>query len=52
MAKPMHFPDAEVYHRTGIGWEKSTHSMGKVLVSINLFKLSNINNAVTKYIQN
>ena len=52
MAKPMHFPYAEVYHRMGIGWEKSTHSMGIVLVSINFFKLSNINKAITKYIQN
>ena len=30
MGKPMHFPYAEVYHRMGIGWEKSTHTMGKV----------------------
>ena len=30
MGKPMHFPYAEVYHRMGIGWEKSTHNMGKV----------------------
>ena len=34
MGKPMHFPYAEVYHRMGIGWEKSTHAMGKVWVSI------------------
>ena len=32
--KPMHFPYAEVYHRIGIGWEKSTHTMGKVWLSI------------------
>ena len=24
MGKPIHFPHAEVYHRIGIGWEKST----------------------------
>ena len=30
MEKPMHFPYAEVYHRMGIGWEKTTHTMGKV----------------------
>ena len=30
MGKPMHFPYAEVYHRMGIGWEKSTHTLGKV----------------------
>ena len=30
MGKPMHFPNDEVYHRIGIGWEKSTHTMGKV----------------------
>ena len=29
MGKPMHFPYAEVYHRMGIGREKSTHTMGK-----------------------
>ena len=29
MGKPMHFPYADVYHRMGIGWEKSTHTMGK-----------------------
>ena len=34
MGKPMHFPYAEVYHRMGIGWEKSTHAMGKVWLSI------------------
>ena len=34
MGKPMHFPYAEVYHRMGIGWERSTHTMGKVWVSI------------------
>ena len=30
MGKPMHFPYAEVYHRMGIRWEKSIHTMGKV----------------------
>ena len=30
MEKPMRFPYDEVYHRMGIGWEKSTHTMGKV----------------------
>ena len=30
MGKPMHFPYDEVYHRIGIEWEKSTHTMGKV----------------------
>ena len=30
MGKPMHFLYDEVYHRTGIGWEKSTYTMGKV----------------------
>ena len=30
MGKPMHFPYGEVYHRTGIVWEKITHTMGKV----------------------
>ena len=34
MGKPIHFPYAEVYHRMGIGWEKSTHTMGKVWVSV------------------
>ena len=34
MGKPMHFPYDEVYHRMGIGWEKSTHTMGEVWVSI------------------
>ena len=34
MGKPMHFPYAEVYHRMGIGWEKSTHTLGKVWVSV------------------
>ena len=34
MEKPMHFPYVEVYHRMGIGWEKSTHTMGKVWVSV------------------
>ena len=31
---PMHFPYDELYHRMGIEWEKSTHTMGKVWVSI------------------
>ena len=30
MEIPMHFPYDEVYHRMRIGWEKSTHTMGKV----------------------
>ena len=30
MGKPMYFPYDEVYHRMGIRWEKSTHTMGKV----------------------
>ena len=30
MGKPMHFPYDEVYHRMGIGWEKTTHIMGKI----------------------
>ena len=34
MAKPIHFPYAEVYNKMGIGWEKSTHTMGKVWLSI------------------
>ena len=34
MGKPMHFRYAEAYHRMGIGWEKSTHTMGKVWLSI------------------
>ena len=34
MGKPIHFPYAEVYHRMGIRWEKSTHAMGKVWLSI------------------
>ena len=34
MGKPMHFPYAEIYHRMKIGWEKSTHIMGKVWLSI------------------
>ena len=34
MGKPMHFPYDEVYHRMGIGWEKSTHTMGKVWLPI------------------
>ena len=34
MEKPMHFPYDEVYHRMGIRWEKSTHTMGKVWLPI------------------
>ena len=34
MGKPMHFPYDEVYHRMGIKWEKSTHTMGKVWLRI------------------
>ena len=34
MEKPMHFSYNEVYHRMGIEWEKSTHTMKKVWVSI------------------
>ena len=34
MGKPMHFPYAELYHRMGIAWGKSTHAMGKVWVSV------------------
>ena len=34
MGKHKHFPFSEVYHRMGIGWEKSTHTMGKVWLSI------------------
>ena len=34
MGKPIHFSYAEVYHRMGIGSEKSTHSMEKVWLSI------------------
>ena len=34
MGKPMHFPYDEVYHRMGIEWEKSTHTMGKVWIPI------------------
>ena len=34
MGKPMHSPYDEVYHKMGIGWEKSTHTMGKVWVSV------------------
>ena len=34
MGKPMHFSYAVVYHRLGIRWEKSTHTMGKVRVPI------------------
>ena len=34
MGKLMHFPYNEVYHGMGIGWEKSTHTMGKVWLPI------------------
>ena len=34
IGKPMHFPFFEVYHRMGIVWGKTTHTMGKVWVSI------------------
>ena len=34
MGKPIHFPYAEVYHRMGIRLEKSTHTMGKLWLSI------------------
>ena len=34
MGKSMHFPHDEVYHRIGIRWEKSTHTMGKVWLPI------------------
>ena len=34
MGKPMHFPYAEVYHRMGIGWERSTHTMESLWLSI------------------
>ena len=34
MEEPMHFPYVEVYHRMGIGWEKSTHIVGKGWLSI------------------
>ena len=34
MWKPMHFPYDEVYHRMEIGWERSTHTMGKVWLPI------------------
>ena len=37
MWKPIHFPYDEVYHRTGIRWEKSAHTMGKVWVPISQF---------------
>ena len=30
MGKPMHLPYDEVYHRMGVGWENSTHTMEKV----------------------
>ena len=34
MGKPMHFPYDEVYSRMGIGWEKTTHTIGKVWLPI------------------
>ena len=34
MWKPMHSPCDEVYHKMGIRWEKSTHTMGKVWLPI------------------
>ena len=34
MMKPMISPCDEVYHRMGIGWEKSTHMTGHVWVPI------------------
>ena len=34
MGKPMHFACDEVYHRMGIWWGKSTHTVGKVWVPI------------------
>ena len=34
IGNPIHLPYAEVYHRIGIGWEESTHTMGKVWVSV------------------
>ena len=32
MGKPMHFPYAEVYHRMGIRWEKSTRTIGLSMI--------------------
>ena len=34
MGKAMHFPCGKVYHRMGIWWKKSTHTLGKVCNSI------------------
>ena len=34
MGKPIPFRYDEVYHRIGIGWEKSNHAMGKVWLLI------------------
>ena len=34
IGKPMHFPYDEIYHRMGIRWEKSTHTTGKVWLTI------------------
>ena len=34
MGKPKRFPYDEVYHRKGIRWEETTHTMGKVLIRI------------------
>ena len=34
VGKPIHFPQAEVYHRIGIGGERRTHTMGKIWLSI------------------
>ena len=34
MGKPMYFPCDEVYYRMGIRWEKNTHTMVKVWVSV------------------
>ena len=39
MGKPMRFPYDEVYHKMGIGWEKITHTMGKVWLPISQFSL-------------
>ena len=34
MGKPMHFPYDEAYNRMGIGWEKTTLTVGKVWLPI------------------
>ena len=34
MGKHMHFCYDEVYHRIGIGWQKTAHTMGKVWLPI------------------